>query len=94
MVHAVDLNELHQAVGRVLGANAANYSARQRVIIAAGPVTVATLVRAFLTRHKLVSGAVAAGGVWLMIQGLAAPALGLIRDQFGYLQGILGTFGR
>ncbi len=93
MVHTVDLTELQRVVGSVLDGNGANYSAQHRVIIAAGPVTVATLVRAFLTKHKLVSGAVAAGGVWLMIQGLAAPALGLIRDQFGYLQGLLGTFG-
>lgn len=93
MVHTVDLTGLQQVVGRILGADGANYSAQHRVIIAAGPVTIATLVRAFFTKHKLVSGAVAAGGAWLMIQGLAAPALGLIRDQFGYLQGILGTFG-
>ena len=93
MVHTVDLTELQRVVGQVAGGYAANHSAPYRVIMAAGPVTVAALVRAFITKHKLVSGAVAAGGAWLVIQGLAGPALGLIRDQFGYLQGLLGTFG-
>ena len=93
MAHTVDLTGLQRIVERIVRGYAANNSAQHRVIIAAGPVMVATLVRAFLTKHKLVSGAVAAGGAWLVIQGLTGPALGLIRDQFGYLQGILGTFG-
>lgn len=93
MVHTVDLTGLQRAVERVIGGYAANHSAQYRVIMAAGPVTVATLVRAFVTKHRLVSGAVAAGGAWLVIQGLAGPTLSLIRDQFGYLQGILGSFG-
>jgi hypothetical protein len=72
---------------------AAKYAAQHNVIVAAGPLAAATLVRALVTKHKLVSGAVVAGGAWLAIREIVGPALTLIHDQFGYLQGIFGIFG-
>jgi len=80
----VDLTALQNMAGK--------YVDQHNLIVAAGPLTAATLVRTFVTKHKLVSGAMAARGAWLAIQELSGPALKLMQDQFGYLQSLFGAF--
>lgn len=84
MAPSVDISEL----GHVIGQYAGQHS---NLIMAAGPFGVMALVRTFLTKNKLVSGALTAGGVVLAVQGVAGPALTLMQDQFGYLIGLLSS---
>jgi hypothetical protein len=48
-------------------------------------------VRTFLTKNKLVSGALTAGGVVLAMQGISGPMLKLMHEQFGDLIELLGS---
>jgi hypothetical protein len=80
---AVDLTDLQRVVGK--------YAEQHNVMVAAGPFTAAALTRAFITKNKLVSGAMVASGTWLAIQELSGPMLNLMRDQFGYLQSLLAA---
>jgi hypothetical protein len=80
----VDLTELQHVVGK--------YVDQYNLLVAAGPFTAATLTRTFITKNKLVSVAMTAGGVWFAIQELASPAVRLIDDQFGNLGAIFGMF--
>jgi hypothetical protein len=80
----VDLTELQRVVGK--------YVDQYNLLVAAGPLTAATLTRAFITKNKLVSGAVVASGAWFAIQELSSPVIRLIDDQFGYLSSIFGMF--
>ena len=70
------------------------YVEQHNLIVAAGPFTAAALTRTFITKNKLVSGAMVASGTWLAVQELSGPMLNLMRDQFGYLQALIGGFGR
>jgi hypothetical protein len=78
----VDLTDLERVVGQ--------YSQQHNVIVAAGPLTGATLARILFKKNKLVTMAVVAGGAWLGIQALSGPYLKLMREQFGYLTSLLG----
>jgi hypothetical protein len=80
----VDLSELQRVVGK--------YSEQHNVILAAGPLTAASLLRAFVTKNKLVSSAVVAGGAWFAMRELSGPSLKLMQEQFGYLQGLFSSF--
>jgi hypothetical protein len=80
----IDLAELQRVVGK--------YVDQYNLLVAAGPLTAATVTRAFITNHKLASGAVAATGAWFAIRELSGPMMNLIQDQFGYLQSIFGSF--
>jgi hypothetical protein len=60
------------------------------VIVAAGPLTGATLARILFKKNKLVTMAVVAGSGWLAIQALSGPSLKLMQEQFGYLTSLLG----
>jgi hypothetical protein len=80
----LDLTGLQHVVGK--------YSAQHNLIVAAGPLAAATFARVFITKNKLVSTALVVGGAWLAIREFSGPALGLMQEQFGYLQGLLGTF--
>ncbi len=84
MEHTVDLTELQKVAG--------HYVSQYNLLVAAGPVTAATLTKLFVTRNKLVNLAVVGGGVWFGVQELSGPALKLIADQFGYLQSIFSLF--
>lgn len=84
VVHSVDLSELQRVVGK--------YVDQYNLVVAAGPVTAAGLLRAFAGKSKLVNTAVVGGGVWFAVQELSTPMLRLMEDQFGYLQSILGSF--
>ena len=44
----------------------------------------------FVTKNKIVSAAVAGSAIWFGVKELSGPVLGLIGDQFGYLQQLLG----
>jgi hypothetical protein len=77
----VDLTELQNVVGK--------YADQHQMIVAAGPMTAAAVVRTF-TKNKMVTMAVAGGGAWFAIQELAGPSLKLMQEQFGYLISLLG----
>lgn len=78
----VDLRDLEYVVGK--------YNEQHNLIVAAGPLTGATLARILFKKNKLVTGAVVAGSAWLAIQTLAGPSLKLMQEQFGYLASLLG----
>ncbi len=78
----VDLTDLERVVGK--------YSDQHNLIIAAGPLTGATLARIIFKKNKLVTMAVVAGSAWLAIQELAGLSLKLMQEQFGYLASLLG----
>jgi hypothetical protein len=80
----IDLAQLQQVVGK--------YVDQYNLVVAAGPLTAASLTRAFITKNKLASGAVAATGAWFAIKELSGPMLNMIQDQFGYLLSILNSF--
>jgi hypothetical protein len=82
--HVVDLSSLQGVVGK--------YVQQYNLLVAAGPVTAATLTKAFVADNKAVNLAVLGGGVWFAVKELSGPVLGLIHDQFGYLQSIFASF--
>jgi hypothetical protein len=77
----VDLTDLQNVVGK--------YADQHRMIVAAGPITAAAVVRTF-TKNKMVTMAVVGGGAWFAIHELAGPAMRLMQEQFGYLYSLLG----
>ena len=78
----VDLTDLQNAVSQYLGEHG--------IAVAAGPLAGAALVRTFISKSKGATLAVVAGGAWLAVQSISGPMLQLMRDQFGYLQSLLG----
>lgn len=83
MAHVVDLSQLQYVVGK--------YVDKYNLLIAAGPVTVASLAK-IVTNNKLVKFGMVGGGVWFAVKELSGPMLQLITDQFGYLDSLLGSF--
>jgi hypothetical protein len=81
---SVDISELQRTIGQYAGQHG-------NLLMAAGPFTALALVRAFITKNKLVSGALTAGGVVLAMQGISGPMFKLMHDQFGYLIELLGS---
>ena len=61
------------------------------LLVSGGPLAAAGIVRGFITKNKLASLALAGSTVWFGIRTLASPVMGLIQDQFGYLQSLLGS---
>jgi len=80
--HYFNLSDLQQIVGK--------YVDQYQLLAAGGPLAATGLVRMFVTKNKVVSMAVAGSGVWFAVKELSGPMLGLIQDQFGYLQQLLG----
>ena len=80
----IDLTELQRVVGK--------YVDQYNLLVAAGPLTAATVTRAFITNNKIASGAVAATGAWFAVKELSGPMMNLMQDQFGYLMSIFGSF--
>jgi hypothetical protein len=79
--HYVNLSDLQQVIGKYVD---------QYQLVAAGRRLAATgIVRMFVTKNKIVSMAVAGSTVWFAVKELSGPVLGLIQDQFGYLQSLL-----
>jgi hypothetical protein len=81
--HSVDITELQRVVEK--------YVSEYNLLVAAGPVTAASIAKLF-TNNKMVNTAIAGGGAWFAIQELSGPMLRLMNDQFGYLQGIFSMF--
>jgi hypothetical protein len=77
----VDLTELQNVVSHYMDAHTA---------VAAGPLAGAAAVRMFVSKSKLATTAVVAGGAWLAVQSISTPMMRLMQEQFGYLQGLLG----
>lgn len=77
----VDLTQLQEVVGK--------YADQHQMLVAAGPVTAASVTRMF-TSNKGINKLIYAGGTWFAIQELGGPALKLIQDQFGNLQQLVG----
>jgi hypothetical protein len=81
--HSVDLAGIQKVVGQ--------YVSQYNLLVAAGPVTAASVAKAF-TKNKALNFAVVGGGVWFAVQELSGPMLKLIQDQFGYLQSVFSMF--
>ena len=81
--HSVNLSELQSVVGK--------YVDQYNLVVAAGPLTGAGLVKAFITKNKAVNLAMVSSGVWFAVKELSTPMLHLMQDQFGYLQWLLGS---
>ena len=82
MGHYVNLADLQQVVGK--------YVDRYNLLVAGGPLAVSGIVKAFVTKNRLVSTAVAGSTIWFAVKELSGPMLGLMQDQFGYLQSLVG----
>lgn len=82
MGHNIDLSELQQVVGK--------YVTEYNLLVAAGPLAGATAFRMVAGKSKVVNMTVAGAGAWFAIKELSGPMLGLITDQFGYLQNLFG----
>ena len=80
----LDLTELRHVAGK--------YIDHYNLVVAAGPMTAATVARVAMGKNKLVNVAVAGSGAWFAIKELSGPMLGLMQDQFGNLQSLLGGF--
>ena len=78
-----DLAQLQSVVSK--------YVDQYNLVVAAGPLTAASVARVFVN-NKLATGAVAATGVWFAVKELSGPVMNLITDQFGYLQSIFALF--
>jgi hypothetical protein len=83
--HFVSLNELQNVVG--------NYVGKSNLLVAAGPLTAATLIKTFVANNKVMKLAVVGGGVWFAVKAVSGPTLGLIQEQFGYLQSLFASVG-
>ena len=85
MDHFGSLNEIQRTVGK--------YVTQYDLLVAAGPVTAATIVKTFITDNKAVKFVMVGSGVWFAVREISGPMLGLITEQFGYLQQIMNSFG-
>ena len=84
MDHFVNLAGLQDVLSK--------YAANNNLLVSGGPLAATGLVRAFVAKNKAVSVALAGSTAWFAIKELSGPVLGLIQDQFGYLQSLLGSF--
>ena len=50
------------------------------------------VVRTVVGKNKMVNIAVGGAAAWFAIQELSGPMLGLIQDQFGNLQSVIGGY--
>jgi hypothetical protein len=80
--HYVNLSDIQQVVGR--------YVDQYDLVVAGGPLAAAGFVRAFIAKNKIVSLALVGSTAWFAVKELSGPMLGLMNDQFGYLQSIMG----
>lgn len=81
MAPNVDLSDLQNTVGNIIE--------QHRALVAAGPVAVG-VVSKVVTKNKLISNTIIAGGTLVAVQQLAGPYLKLMHEQFGYLMSMLG----
>jgi hypothetical protein len=81
--HSVDLTALQNVVTK--------YVDQYNLLVAAGPVTAASVMKLF-TKNKAVNMAIVGGGAWFAVQELSKPMLDLMQNQFGYLQSVFSAF--
>jgi hypothetical protein len=81
--HYANLSDIQQVVGR--------YVDQYDLVVAGGPLAAAGFVRTFIAKNKVVSLALAGSTAWFAVKELSGPMLGLMTDQFGFLQSILGV---
>jgi hypothetical protein len=81
---SVNLSDLQAVVGK--------YVDQYQLISAAGPLAVSGITRTVVRKNKIVSLAVAGSTVWFAVRELSGPMLGLIQDQFGQLEALIGSF--
>lgn len=84
MDHYVNLSELQNVVGK--------YVDQYNLLVAGGPLAATGLVRTFVGKNKALSMAIGGSAAWFAVKELSGPMLGLMQDQFGYLQSIFGMF--
>ncbi len=82
MDHSVNLSDLTQVVGQ--------YVDKYQLLTAGGPLAATGIVRAFVTKNKAISVALTGSTVWFAVKELSGPMLGLMQDQFGYFQQLVG----
>lgn len=82
MDHYASLSDLQQIVSR--------YVDQYDLLVAGGPLAAAGFVRTFIAKNKIVSLALAGSTAWFAVKELSGPMLGLMNDQFGFLQSLLG----
>lgn len=78
----MNLSDLQQTVGR--------YVNQYDLLVAGGPFAAAGFVRTFIAKNRIVSIALAGSAAWFAVKELSGPMKGMMQDQFGYLQSILG----
>ena len=83
MDHSVNIDELQRVVGK--------YVDQYNLVVAAGPLTAASVFKLVTPKNKLATVAVVGSTAWLAVQEISTPMMALIRDQFGYLQSLLGS---
>lgn len=77
------LNDLEQVVGK--------YAANSNLLVAAGPLAGVGVLKMVVGKSKIMNIAMVGSGVWFAVKEVSGPTLGLIQDQFGNLQQILGS---
>jgi len=82
--HFVSLSALQDVLGK--------YNVNNNLLISGGPLAATGLIRAFISKNKAMSVALAGSTAWFAVKELAGPVLGLVQDQFGNLESLLGSF--
>lgn len=81
---SVNLSDLQAVVGK--------YVDQYQLVAAGGPLVASGILRTIVKKNKIVSLAVAGSTVWFAVKELSGPMLGLIQDQFGQLEAVIGSF--
>jgi hypothetical protein len=79
--HSVDLSQLQDVVNRL---------ATPQTLLAAGPLGGAMILRMVMGKSKAMNLLTAGAGAWFAVKELSGPMLGLMNDQFGFLQSMIG----
>ena len=81
---SVNLSDLQAVVGK--------YVDQYQLVAAGGPLVASGILRTIVKKNKIVSLAVAGSTVWFAVKELSGPMMGLIQDQFGQLEAVIGSF--
>jgi hypothetical protein len=58
--------------------------------VAGGPLAASMVARVFVAKNKMLKIATVGSGIWFAVKEVSGPAMGVITDNFGYLQQIFG----
>ena len=84
MDHFANLSDLQNVLGK--------YTANNNLLVSGGPLAATGFIRAFISKNKAASIALAGSTAWFAVKELAGPVVGLVQDQFGNLESLLGSF--